>query len=84
MDADLVCASRLQAALDKCIRPEAFQYAVMRDRIAPLFGVDAHFLAIRRMTPDRCMDSALILAQIAKYDGIIHAGDRMHLELFCK
>ena len=40
-----------RTALDKCIRPEAFQYAVMRDRIAPLFGVDAHFLAIRRMTP---------------------------------
>ena len=84
MDADLVCASRLQATLDKCIYPEAFQDAVMRDCVAPLLRVDAHFFAIRRMASNRRMDSALILAQIAKYDGIIHAGDRMHLELFCE
>ena len=38
-----------QAALDKCIRPEAFQYAVMRDRIAPLFGVCGVFCAAARV-----------------------------------
>ena len=61
MNTDLMCPSCFQFAFDMRVVSKTLQYPIVRHCLSSMGCMDAHLLAVRRMSPDRCIDRAGIL-----------------------
>ena len=61
MNTDLMCPSCFQFTFDMRVVSKTFQHPIVRHCLSSMGCMDAHLLAVRRMSPDRCIDRAAIL-----------------------
>ena len=84
MDTDLMGSSGFKLTLDIGIISETFQNFVVGNGLPSIFTVSTHFLAVCRMTSDRCINRTGIFFDITMYDRNIDTTDRVYLLLFGK
>ena len=61
MNTDLMCPSCFQFTFDMRVVSKTLQHPIVRHCLSSMWCMNAHLLAVRRMSPNRCIDRAGIL-----------------------